>query len=113
MVLNPPDATPTYATASPRSRSRGSRLSPPAPSDFLEYCGYDAGVLVLLAVAGLVATGIALALFGFAGWALIPLTIAIAVGAVRLGRARPAANVGDDEANRIQLWGPGKRKDFF
>ena len=67
-------------------------------------------VLVVLIVI-LLGSGTALALFGLAAWALGPL--AVALGVVVLSRQRPVAKVSDDQANRIQLSGRGKRKDFF
>ena len=69
-------------------------------------------VLVVLIVTSL-GSGIALSLFGLAAWGLIPLALGVALSAVSLSRQRPVSEVSDDQANRIQLGGRGKTKDFF
>lgn len=73
---------------------------------------YVVGVLVVLIVTSL-GSGIALSLFGLAAWGLIPLAVAVALGVVSLSRQRPVSEVSDDQANRIQLGGRRKTKDFF
>ena len=69
--------------------------------------------MLIVLIFALLGSGTALALFGLTAWALIPLALAVALGVVLLSRQRPVSEVSNDQANRIQLRGRGKTKDFF